>query len=172
MDEIRKPVLLEWWHAEVEGKGRSAKTGRNYLDALSGVLALAVDSEVLEANPVDGFRAVLRRRNRTQQGRAQSDPRATICPIEDPEELEALVVESRRIGGEAHIVDLLCLDAGLRLGEATALRWEDCWLGSDASDTSRSLRVRASRSRGVHLGKTKSGRERTVAMSRRLRSAL
>ena len=106
VDEIRKPLLLEWWHAEVEGKGRSQKTGRNYLDALSGVLALAVDSEVLEANPVDGFRAVLRRRNRTQQGRAQGDATASICPIEDPDEVDALVAQSRSVGGAAHIVDL------------------------------------------------------------------
>jgi len=139
---------------------------------LSGVLALAVDSEVLEANPVDGFRAVLRRRNRTQKGRAQNDPTASICPIEKPAEVDALVTHSRQVGGSAHIVDLLCLDAGLRLGEATALRWEDCSFGRDAKDIARSLRIRASRSRGVHLGKTKSGRERTVAMSRRLRSAL
>ncbi len=69
-------------------------------------------------------------------------------------------------------MDLLCLDAGLRLGEATALRWEDCSFGCDANDVGRSLRIRASRSRGVHLGTTKSGRERAVAMSRRLRSAL
>lgn len=172
VDEIRKPVLLEWWHAEVEGKGRSQKTGRNYLDALSGVLALAVDSEVLEANPVDGFRAVLRRRNRTQRGRAQGDLAASICPIESAEELDGLVAHSRLAGGPAHIVDLLCLDAGLRLGEATALRWEDCTFGHDANDTARTLRIRASRSRGVHLGTTKSGRERAVAMSRRLRSAL
>ncbi len=41
VDEIRKPLLLEWWAAEVEGRGRAAKTGRNHLDALSGVLALA-----------------------------------------------------------------------------------------------------------------------------------
>ena len=172
VDEIRKPLLLEWWAAEVEGKGRAAKTGRNYLDALSGVLALAVDSEFIETNPVDGFRSVLRRRNRTQKGRAQSDPTASICPIEDPAELDAFVAESRKVGGAAHIVDLLCFDAGLRLGEATALRWEDCSFGRNAMDTDRSLRIRASRSRGVHLGKTKSGRERTVAMSRRLRSAL
>ena len=84
VDEIRKPLLLEWWAAEVEGRGRAAKTGRNHLDALSGVLALAVDSEILETNPVDGFRAVLRRRNRTQKGRAQSDPTASICLIEEP----------------------------------------------------------------------------------------
>lgn len=34
------------------------------------------------------------------------------------------------------------------------------------------MRIRASRSRGVHLGNTKTGRERTAAISRRLRSAL
>jgi integrase len=172
VDEIRKPLLLEWWAAEVEGKGRAAKTGRNHLDALSGVLALAVDSELLETNPVDGFRAILRRRNRTQKGRAQNDPTASIYPIEDPAALDAFVAESRNVGGAAHIVDLLCCDAGLRLGEATALRWEDCSFGRDAADTARSLRIRASRSRGVHLGKTKSGRERVVAMSRRLRGSL
>jgi integrase len=153
-------------------EGGAQKTGRNYLDALSGVLALAVDSEVLEANPVDGFRAVLRRRDRTQQGRAANDPTASICPIESAEEVAAFVTESQKVGGAAHIVDLLCLDAGLRLGEATALRWEDCSFGSDPNDVHRSLRVRASRSRGIHLGKKKSGRERTVALSRRLRSAL
>ena len=144
MDEIRKPLLLEWWHSEVEGRGRSPKTGRNHLDALSGVLGMAVDSELLEVNPVDGFRAVLRRRTRTQRGRAESDPTASICPIEEPEALDALVAASQRAGGEAHIVNLLCLDAGLRLGEATAFRWEDCWFGTDAADTSRSLRIRAS----------------------------
>ena len=42
------------------------------------------------------------------------------------------------------------VDAGLRLGEATALRWEDCTFGRDANDTMRSLRIQAIRSRGVH----------------------
>jgi hypothetical protein len=158
VNEIRKPQLLEWWHTEIEGQGRSPKTGRNYLDALTGVLALAVDSELLEANPVEGFRAVLRRRNRTQKGRAQSDPRANICPIEEPAELDALVEHSRKVGGPVHIVDLLCLDAGLRLGEATALRWEDCRFGRDANDTTRSLRIRASWSRAACT----SGRQRAV----------
>ncbi len=86
--------------------------------------------------------------------------------------MDALVSESARVGGASHIVDLLCLETGPHLGEATALRWEDCSFGRDASDTTRALRIPGeSRSRGVHLGKTKSGRERIVAMSRRLRSA-
>ena len=74
VDEIRKPLLLEWWAAEVEGRGRAAKTRRRHLDALNGVLALAVDLEILETNPVDGFRAVLRRRNRTQKWEGAERP--------------------------------------------------------------------------------------------------
>jgi hypothetical protein len=132
-------------------------TGRNYLDALGGVLGLAVDSELLEPNPVDGMRGVPRGRNRTQKGRAENDPTGTICPIEDREELESFVEASRDVGGAHHMVDLRCLEAGLRLGEATTLRREDCLFGCDADDTSRSIRVQASRSQGTHLGKTKSG---------------
>jgi integrase len=97
--------------------------------------------------------------HRTQKGRAASDPTASICPIESAEEVAAFATASQAVDGAAHIVDLLGLDAGLRLGEATALRWEDCFFGRDANDPHRSLRVRASRSRGVHLGTTKSGRE-------------
>jgi integrase len=172
IDEIRRPMLIDWWHQEIEQKGRAYKTGKNYLDALSGVFAVAVDYEILDANPVDGFRGYLRRRNRTQRGRAGNDSRANRFPIEHASEVDAFVAASRMAGGPAHIVDLLCLDAGLRLGEATALRWEDCVFGVDAADTTRAVCVRVSRSRGVHLGTTKSGRERVVAMSRRLRSAL
>ena len=31
-------------------------------------------------------------------------------------------------------MDPLCLAAGLRLGEATALHWKGCWFGTDASN--------------------------------------
>ncbi|TMQ68674.1 MAG: site-specific integrase [Candidatus Eisenbacteria bacterium] len=71
-----------------------------------------------------------------------------------------------RGGGCAFLCTLLCLDAGLRLGEATALDWEDVqW-------DRRSLHVRRSLSPGKHLGPTKSGRSRSVAMSRRLMAEL
>lgn len=53
-----------------------------------------------------GFRAVLGQQNWTQKGRAQSDPTASICPIEEPAELDARVANSRQVGGPAHIVDL------------------------------------------------------------------
>ncbi len=172
IDEIRTPILLDWWHSEIIGRGLKPKTGRAYLDTISAVLGDAVDIELLDSNPVDHFRAVLRRRSRTQKGRSQSDPGASIAPIEDPVAVDAFVNASRSIGGPDHILDLLQLDAGLRLGEATALCWQDCHFGEDGSDESRSFRIRRSNSRGKHLGPTKSGRERTVAMSRRLRNAL
>jgi hypothetical protein len=96
----------------------------------------------------------------------------SICPIEEPLEFDALVAESRKVSGAAHTVDLLCFDAGLRLGEATALRWEDRSFGRDATGTTRSLRISASRSSDLYLGNTRSERERSVAMPRRLRGAL
>jgi integrase len=96
----------------------------------------------------------------------------SICPIEEPLEFDALVAESRKVSGAAHTVDLLCFDAGLRLGEATALRWEDRSFGRDATGTTRSLRISASRSSDLYLGNTRSERERSVAMPRRLRRAL
>jgi len=68
---------------------------------------------------------------------------------------------------------LTLLDAGLRVGEARALRWRSIAWGADAEDRRRHLLVRASRSRGSDEdGHTKSGRARKVALSLRLRSAL
>jgi integrase len=172
LDDIRRATLLEWWHAEVEAKGLAQKTGKNRLDALSAVLGFAVDLELLEANPVDGFRATLRRRNRTQRGRAEGSPGATVRPIEDLEDLAAFVEASAAEGGDGHLVDLLQLDAGLRLGEALGLRWCDVWWGKDADDMTRALVIQKTRARGRHVGTTKSGRARRVALSRRLRSRL
>ena len=45
---IRRKYLLDWWAEFVEGGGRSAKTGRNYLDALSGVFVCAQERELLD----------------------------------------------------------------------------------------------------------------------------
>ena len=66
IDEIRRPDLAQWWHAEIENKprptsarrwrrkedpappvriGLSPKTGKNYLDALGAAFAFAVERE-------------------------------------------------------------------------------------------------------------------------------
>src|SRR5271157_5225388 len=88
LDAITKPMLIDWWQREVEGKKRSPRTGLNYLSALAGVLNYAVDLELLEENPVDGLRSTLRRRRRTKRGRADADRAAHVRPIEAAVELQ------------------------------------------------------------------------------------
>jgi integrase len=184
LDAISKPMLLAWWQREVEAKRRSPRTGLNYLSALAGVLNYAVDLELIEENPVDGLRSTLRRQRRTKQGRADADRAAHVRPIEEPDELRRFVEASTSSAGllfrgkpranrwRGHVADLLMLDAGLRTGEVSGLRWRDVWNGKSADDTTRCLVIRESRARGVHDGTTKSGRERRVALSLRLRQLL
>jgi len=95
LDEIGRANLVEWWTAEIEAEGLSPKTGKNRLDALSAVLGYAIDLELIETNPVDAFRATLRRRNRTKKGRAESVGGAKVRPIEAPEEMLAFYEASR-----------------------------------------------------------------------------
>ena len=122
LHDISPALLRTWWGAEIEGK-RSTRTGRAYLDVLSSVLAYAQDLELLETSPVPAFREMLRRRNRTQRGRAEATPGRHVHPIEKPKEIKRLVKAARREGQSAYILVLLLLDAGLRLGEAIGLRW-------------------------------------------------
>jgi integrase len=115
---------------------------------------------------------MLRRRSRTKQGRADSAPGRHVRPIEDPAALARLVAEARTEGQIAEVAVLLCLDAGLRLGEAIGLRWGSIEWGADESDTARALLIEESRPRGGSPTTPKSGRGRRVALSRRLRRAL
>src|SRR5262249_21683482 len=194
IDALRRSDLAKWWHAEIESKlrpararparpkegspppapriGLSEKTGRNYLDALGAAFALAVEREWLEANPVDAFRASRRRPGRTARRRADTDPGRHVRPLPTPEAIDPFVLASRAAGGLLAPRDLLPLEAGLRLGEAAALEWSCVEWGADANDSPRALVIRASRSRGGPIGLPKSGRERRVALSQRLRAHL
>ena len=172
LDDLTSALVREWWTLEVQGRGRSTKTGRNYLDALSGVLGYGAELGLLDANPVDAFRAILRRKTRTQRGRAESDPARNIRPIEDTAEISRLVDAAHEEGTEAHLLVLLLLDAGLRLGEALGLRWRAVVWGQDDDDPRRAIVIDESRPRGGAPGPTKSGRARRVALSRRLRLVL
>src|SRR5258706_10425855 len=145
LDAIRAADLIAWFDDFLAAGGRrgkkgglSQKTGRRYLDALNDVLTWALEREIIEENPILGLRAVLRRRNRTQRGRAESAPGAH--PIEKPEDVTALVTAAKADGDKVakatgdktakakgvknYLATLLLLDAGLRLGEAPALDWE------------------------------------------------
>jgi integrase len=197
IDTIRRAQLRDWWQTAIVNKDRtsrrmpkngepapaarnglSPKTGRNYLDALSAVFYEAVESEWIEESPVDAFRTALgRRRSRTKRGRADSEPGRNVRPLPTPEAVDAFVAAALVAGGHEATLDLLMLDAGLRIGEALGLRWEDVEWDRKVEEAGQlverpALHICQSLSRGKHLGTTKSGRERRVALSRRLRARL
>ena len=172
IDEIDPPLLLRWWTAEIVPRELSIKTGQAYLDVISSVLGYAQDLGLIADNPVRIFRESLRRRSRTQRSRAESAPGRHIRPVSDPEKLSRLLRAARKESPRAYLLVLLLLDAGLRMGEALGLTWGGVSWGADDSDASRALHIFQSRPRGGSSGFTKSGRDRRVALSRRLRDAL
>jgi integrase len=172
LDEIRRRTLLEWWYREVEAAGRSRKTGKNLVDCLAAVFAYAADVELLEVNPIDTLRAVLRRRSRTKQGRHEGSGAERIRPIDNPDELKRLLERAQEAGTVPLAAVLLLLDAGLRIGELAGLTWGQIVWGRDENDVYRALVIDRSRPRGGAVSTPKSGRERRVALSRRLRRCL
>jgi len=98
LDEITLPMLREWWNRTIIVPKLAARTGRAYLDVLQGVLAYAIDLELLEESPVPRFRETIRRRSRTKAGRTERDPTRNIRPIERPEEIERLVAAATANG--------------------------------------------------------------------------
>jgi integrase len=166
-------MIREWWTAEVQARRVTAKTGRNYLDSLAGVLRYARDDlGLINHDPVSEFRSIIRRKARTKEGRAASDCGRNIHPIENAAALHRLVEAARKRGAETHLFVLCGLDGGLRVGEILGLSWDRVGWGADDNDTSRHLLIDRSRPQGGKLEGTKSGRERKVAMSRRLQREL
>jgi integrase len=154
----RPREIRDWWNAEVvAAKGRSTRTGRAYLDVLSSVLGYACDLELLERNPVPAFRETLRRRSGTKGARHAAAPGRSVKPIERPEEIESLVQAAVDEGLVSYALVSLCLDAGLRLGEALGLRWQAIEWGDDR-DPNRALRIEEARPRGGEPTAPKSGR--------------
>jgi integrase len=185
VDEIRRAHLAAWWEAEVVGRELAYQTGLNYLSAISSVLLLALERDYIEANPARAFRETLRLRRRTKQGRAAAQRRDTRHPIERVADLRAFVEASEQAGrsrfGNGHrkihrhrgyVADLLMLDAGLRPGEVAGLRWRHVQYGSGPDDPERRLEIVESIARCRYEGRPRSGRERTVPLSRRLRRVL
>lgn len=82
------------------------------------------------------------------------------------------MIESQREGSKAHLLVVLLLDAGLRLGEALGLRWKHVAFGENENDLRRALEIVESRPRGGEPGPTKSGRARRVGLSKRLHRVL
>jgi integrase len=200
LDAITAPALRTWWNQEILDRGLTLSTGRGYLTSLAGILGYAHDLGLIEANPLPIFRGQLRRRTRTKGARAAAEGGSKIHPVDSPDAMRRLVeaawaaaeadrsqlfafqkgkptdhrrtLEDRTGGLRAYVAVLAMIDAGLRPGEVAGLTWGQVRWGRDEDDTSRALVIDRSRPRGGAEAPPKSGRQRVVALSRRLRTAL
>ncbi|MEE8551188.1 MAG: tyrosine-type recombinase/integrase, partial [Gemmatimonadota bacterium] len=109
---------------------------------------------------------------KTQRARAETEAGKHVHPFEESEQIARLLKAGSQEGPVAHLLVLLLLDAGLRLGEVLGLRWGKIIWGADESDLSRSLLIDEARPRGGEAGPPKSGRARRVGLSRRLKRTL
>jgi len=135
LGEITPAMLREWWAIEIEAhEHRTTPTGRHHLSTIAAVFAFAKDLGVIDDSPVPAFREQIARRARTKRGRAEATLNEAIRPIEDPAELGRLVAAARNEGPVSHVLVLLLLDAGLRLGEVLGLRWGAVVWGEGEND--------------------------------------
>ena len=130
--------------------GRAPKTVNNALTVLNTLLRKAVEWGVIEVMPC--------------RIRLLSNPR-TSTRFHDFMEFEGLVRSATALGWRAKLAVLLGGEAGLRLGEITALEWKDVDLAQ------RQLCVQRSEWHG-HVTAPKGGRLRHVPLTAQLGEAL
>jgi integrase len=143
-------------HCIDTGRPKSAKSIEMALNALRLVLNHARARGLIESNAVEIWK---RRRPRR---RSSSVQRVRPDKVLSAAKLQELLSVAQRDFPRFYPLILFLADTGTRLGEATALRWEDVDLES------RTARICRSFSSGERLGPTKTGRERVVELSSRL----
>jgi integrase len=137
-------------------EGFSHSTVGHMKNVLSGVLAQALDHEIVQANPALGIKKIA-------NGKAKAE---AINPLTDAEldRLLQTVYHSKKYR-EHFCLFLLLARTGMRIGEALALKW------GDIDFNSRFIEVKRSIVRG-HISTPKSGKPRQVDMSPQLTEAL
>ena len=175
LDEITVDLLDRYWTDEVieaKPRRRTPSTGRQDIAAIAAVLRYARKRKKLPpaVKPCEEFIAELADAG-TKAARAEQDPEKDIRPV-DVADLPALITEARKEGLQDLVYVLLMLDAGLRSGEALGVRQRHIVFGTDDDRNSRKLWIEESRPRGGTPETPKSGRRRTVGLSRRLRVVL
>ncbi|MBC7644665.1 MAG: tyrosine-type recombinase/integrase, partial [Thermoleophilia bacterium] len=109
--ELRLPDIKRY-AAHIAKRGISANTVRLYVGPVRVMLATAVEDGLLRSNPATDFRNVYGTRKRIdERTRALSDDELTKLIAEIPEEYQLVV--------------RFLAESGLRIGEATELRWHD-----------------------------------------------
>lgn len=171
LDEITAADLQSWWVDFVDRGRRDLRTGLGHLEGLSQLYEHATDLGYELENPVPSVRRRIRRQaSRTKALRGRDEQNCRPLCAADLRAFAAALAAHHKL--DVTIAGFLMLDAGLRIGEALALRWSSIELGADENDTARRLIVERSMDAHGVVSSPKNGTRRMVPMSRRLRALL
>ena len=140
-----RPVDIQRWVGDLSARGLSSRTVRKVFSALSACLKTAKMNGLIPQNPTTDVELPRGMGDRRRAARALTADEAArfAAAAEEDEKWGAMFV--------------VMLTAGLRPGEAMALRWRD-WDGGDCLRVCRAV----SRAANVTIGATKTERERDV----------
>jgi len=142
------------------GRPPSERSVEMVLATLRRILARAEAHEEIPRNPVEVWKKSRGRRRRSSLHRLDAENVLTS------QELQKLLRTAESHFREAYPIVLFLADTGARLGEASALRWIDLDLERGTARIARSF------SGGRYVSVTKTGRERILELSTRLREVL
>jgi len=153
LDEIRRKDMKAFFD-KLLGDGLNPSTVGVIRAGISGVFGHALDSELIESNPVVGLKI---------QGKKKKA--LDVDPLTE-EEVESLLEQAKDFrGGPYHPPALCALRTGMRIGEIQALQW------GDIDFNGRFIEVRRSWRHG-RITKTKNRKRRRVDMTLHLAETL
>jgi integrase len=152
LDEIRRKDLKAFFDGLLS-KGKRPSTVALVRSPINGVLSHAVDSELIEVNPVQNLKITKRKKQ------------IEVKPLTEDEAERLLRAGKKFLGGDYYPHILCALRTGMRLGEMKALKWSDIDFGKRQIEVQRSCR------RGV-VSDTKNHKRRRVDMTPHLADTL
>jgi integrase len=152
LDKITRKDLKAFFN-KLLAKGKAPGTVALIRAGISGVLASAVEDELIPHNPLRDIRFSKVKRH------------PEIKPLTEDEAEKLLAAARGFLGGQYHPHMLCALRTGMRLGELKALQW------SDIDFENRQIEVRRSCRRGV-VSDTKNHKDRRVDMTPQLAETL
>jgi integrase len=147
LDQISRKDLVTYFN-ELLGRGLAPRSVLLIRTTMSGVFASALDSELVEANPVQGIKIKGTKKRQKFSANALKEKVVKVL----------LEISEAYQNGNQHPALLCLLRTGMRLGEVQALKWGDIDFNSRFIDVRRSFR------RGI-ISETKNKRRRQVDMS-------
>jgi integrase len=149
--------------AKKRADGLSKNSVRLIRATLSVMLGDAVDDGVLMVNPALGIN---RKGRKSPDSISQADRKKNVKAMTHEQLATFLTFSSARCSRRNHVLHLLLADAGLRPGEACAVKW------SDFDALGKIVRIERAATDTGRVKDTKTGEDREVDLSPRLVAAL